>query len=83
MIESTMISQPASIIMSDSTKVAATSMFVNSPETHLYGVLSVPLVYQSLSQTFFRASTSPYTSPLSSSSRMSSGTSLMRISQPI
>jgi len=43
-----MVSQPVSIILTESAKIATTSMFATFPETHLYGGPSVPPRYQPL-----------------------------------
>jgi len=83
MIKSAITTQLVSSIMSESTKVAVTSMFITSLETPLYGGPSVPPGYQSLLGTFSSALTSPWTYPLPSSSGILFGLSLSNTPQPV
>lgn len=76
-----MDSQLASTNITETTHVAASSMFATSPETHLYGGSSLPLGYQSLSSTFSGVASSPWTCPMSSSFGILYGTSLMNTTQ--
>jgi len=74
-------SQPVSTTTVQKSSVTSSSMFVTSPETHLYGGPSVPPDYQSLSGTFSGVASSPWTSPMSSNSGIMYGTSLMNATQ--
>jgi len=75
MTEPVMVSQPVSTTMTES------SMFETSLETHLYGGTSIPPGYQSLYGTFSGVASSPWTSPMSSSFEIQSGTYLMSATQ--
>ena len=60
-------SQTVSSVTTVTTSTVTTSlMFTTIPESHLYGGLSVPLGYQSLSGTHSGVSSSPWSSPMSS-----------------
>ena len=53
-----------SIPVATTPALATPLMFTTSPESHLYGGLSVPPGYQYLSGTFYGASSNPWTSPM-------------------
>jgi len=82
MTRSYLISQPVSITMVETSNVSSSSMFETSLEAHLYGGLSIPPGYQCLFGTFFGATSSPLTSPMSSTSGNPSSTSLMNATYP-
>ena len=65
MVESTSYVVPSVI---DATKsiIATSSMFTTMPESHFYGVSSVPPGYQYLSRTHSSIASSPWSSPMSS-----------------
>jgi len=77
-----MASQLASTTMVETSNVSSIAMFLTSPGAHLYGGLYVPPGYQSLSGTFSGASSSLWTSPMSSTWGIPSGAALMSVSQP-
>lgn len=79
MTESTMVSQVVSTTMIETTNVATSSMFATSLEAHLCGGSSILPSYQLLSGTFSGAASSPWTSPMSSTSGIPSGNSLMSV----
>lgn len=72
-----MVFQPLSTTMVEKINVSTSSMFATSHETHLYGGPSVPPGYQLLFGTLSGEKYSPFTYPVSSTSRIKSVTYLM------
>lgn len=73
-----LISQP----VVETSNVASSYMFATSPQAHLYGGPFIPPGYQSLYGTFSSATSSHWTSPMSSILEIPSGTSIMNATYP-
>lgn len=81
MTGSDLTSQPMSTTMVETSNVASLSMFATSLEAHLYGGLSIPPGYYSLSSTFSSVASSLWTSPMPSILGIPSGTFVMNTTQ--
>ena len=81
-LPSDMISQPVSTTMVETSNFYSSSMFVTSPEAHLYCGTSIPPDYHSLSGTFSGIASSAWTSPMSYILRITYRTYLMNVTQP-
>lgn len=75
-------SQPMSTTMVETSSVTSSSMFLTSLKTHFYGGSSVPTSYQPLFGAFSGVASGPWASPMSSNSKIMSGTSLMNSTLP-
>ncbi len=60
-----MIGMGSLVIVATTSTVATYSMFTTTLESHIYGGVSIPLGYQSLSRTHSGVSSSPWSSPMS------------------